>query len=152
VSRRERSFDSDQNSSARARIALLRTPFPPGVDQSLNPRYVEKTFNEGFMGLSFGERLRRWRKKRGLSQRELARQAGIDFTYVSKVENDVPGFERLSEEALTRLADALDVDADEMITGAGKVPADVRRILVDDFSLVKEIRERKGGYGPGGPS
>ena len=104
------------------------------------------------MGLSFGERLRRWRKKRGLSQRELARQAGIDFTYVSKVENDVPGFESLSEEALTRLADALDVDADEMITGAGKVPADVRRILVDDFSLVKEIRERKGGYGPGGPS
>ncbi len=104
------------------------------------------------MGLSFGEQLRRWRKKKGFSQRELARQAGIDFTYVSKVENDVPGFERPSEEALTRLADALDVDADEMITRAGRVPSDVRRILVDDFSLVKEIRERRGGpgNGPGG--
>ena len=105
------------------------------------------------MGLSFGERLRRWRKGKGLSQRALAREAGIDFTYVSKVENDVPGFESPSEEALTRMARALDVDADEMITRAGKVPSDVRRILVDDFSLVKEIREREKGRGPapGGP-
>jgi transcriptional regulator with XRE-family HTH domain len=105
------------------------------------------------MGLSFGERLRNWRKRKGLSQRALAREAGIDFTYISKVENDTPGFGSLSEEALTRMAQALDVDADEMITRAGKVPSDVQRILVDDFSLVKEIREREGGRGPtpGGP-
>ena len=124
-----------------------------GVDLYLNAVYVEKTLNEGTMGLSFGEQLRRWRKKKGLSQRELGRQAGIDFTYISKVENDVPGFDTLSEEALARMADALDVDADEMITRAGKVPSDVRRILVDDFSLVKEIRERKRGFGKprGGP-
>ncbi|MDX1394925.1 MAG: helix-turn-helix transcriptional regulator [Gemmatimonadota bacterium] len=106
------------------------------------------------MGLSFGEQLRRWRKKKGLSQRELGRQAGIDFTYISKVENEAPGFDTLSEEALYRMAEALDVDADEMITRAGKVPSDVRRILVDDFSLVKEIRERDRGYRKprGGPS
>jgi len=103
------------------------------------------------MGLSFGELLRRWRKDKGFSQRELARQADVDFTYISKVENSVAGFESPSEEALTRLAAALDVDADEMITRAGRVPSDVRRILVDDFSLVKEIRERgKGPDGPGG--
>ena len=103
------------------------------------------------MAISFGELLRRWRKKKGFSQRELARLADIDFTYISKVENDTPGFESPSEEALTRLANALDVDTDEMITRAGRVPSDVRRILVDDFSLVKEIRERgKGPYGQGG--
>ncbi len=99
------------------------------------------------MSRSFGEFLRLWRKKKGFSQRELGRQADIDFTYVSKVENDVPGFESPSEEALTRLAHALEVDTDEMITRAGKVPSDVRRILVDDFSLVKEIREQKRGRG-----
>lgn len=105
------------------------------------------------MGLSFGEWMRRWRKKKGLSQRALAREVGIDFTYISKVENDVPGFESPSEETLSRLAEALDVDADEMITRAGRVPSDVQRILVDDFSLVKEVRERGRGYGnaPGGP-
>lgn len=99
------------------------------------------------MARSFGELLRKWRKKRGLSQRDLAQRVGIDFSYVSKVENDVPGFESPSEEALSRLADALEVDPDEMITRAGKIPSDVRRILVEDFSLVKEIRERRGDYG-----
>lgn len=105
------------------------------------------------MSLSFGEWMRRWRRKKGFSQRQLAREADIDFTYISKVENDVPGFESPSEEALTRLARALEVDADEMITRAGRVPSDVQRILVEDFSLVKEIRERGRGYGdaPGGP-
>ncbi len=98
------------------------------------------------MGQSFGEYLRGKRKKKGLSQRDLASQVGIDFSYVSKVENDVPGFESPSEAALSKLADALEVDADEMITRAGKIPSDVRRILVDDFSLVKEIRERRDNY------
>ena len=105
------------------------------------------------MARSFGEYLRGKRKKKGLTQRDLASQVGIDFSYVSKVENDVPGFRSPSEAALTKLAQALDVDADEMITRAGKIPSDVRRILVDDFSLVKEIRERREDDDtPGGES
>jgi hypothetical protein len=44
---------------------------------------------------------------------------------------------------LRRLARALDADPDVMITRAGKVPEDVQRMLIDDFSLIKEIRERK---------
>ena len=95
------------------------------------------------MGDSFGKYLRRKRKQKGKSQRTLADEAGINFTYLSKVENDVPGFSSLSEPTLEKLADALDVDADEMITRAGKIPSDVKRMLVDDFSLVKEIRNRQ---------
>ncbi len=94
------------------------------------------------MGESFGRFLRRLRKKKGKSQRALASEVGVNFTYLSKVENDAPGFSTLSEETLEKLAGALDADADEMITRAGKIPSDVRRILVDDFSLVKEIRQR----------
>lgn len=92
------------------------------------------------MGLSFGRFLKKRRKQKGMSQRALAAEVGINHTYLSKVENDAPGFSSLSEESLTRIADALQVDRDEMIARAGKVPSDVRRILVDDFSLIKEIR------------
>ncbi len=95
------------------------------------------------MADSFGKYLRRKRKQKGKSQRTLAGEAGINFTYLSKVENNVPGFSSLSEPTLEKLADALDVDPDEMITRAGKIPSDVKRMLVDDFSLVKEIRNRK---------
>ena len=95
------------------------------------------------MADSFGKYLRRKRKQKGKSQRALAGEAGINFTYLSKVENNVPGFSSLSEPTLEKLAGALDVDPDEMITRAGKIPSDVKRMLVDDFSLVKEIRNRK---------
>ena len=95
------------------------------------------------MSKSFGKFLRRTRKRKKLTQRALASEVGIDFTYLSKVENDVPGFSSLSEPTLEKLADALDVDPDKMITRAGKIPSDVRQVLVDDFSLVKEIRARK---------
>ena len=92
---------------------------------------------------SFGKYLRSKRKERQKSQRTLAQESGIDFSYLSKVENDVPGFASLSEPTLTKLAAALEVDPDEMITRAGKIPSDVKNMLVDDFSLVKEIRQRK---------
>ena len=95
------------------------------------------------MSKSFGTFLRRTRKRKKLTQRALASEVGINFTYLSKVENDVPGFSSLSEPTLEKLADALDVDPDKMITRAGKIPSDVRQVLVDDFSLVKEIRDRK---------
>lgn len=102
---------------------------------------------------SFGKYLRRKRKEKQISQRMLAHETGVDFSYLSKVENDVPGFATLSEPTLTKLAAALEVDPDEMITRAGKIPSDVKRMLVDDFSLVKEIRQRKrSGNGPAGGS
>jgi transcriptional regulator with XRE-family HTH domain len=105
------------------------------------------------MTRSFGRFLRRKRKEKNKSQRLLAEETGIDFSYLSKVENDVPGFSSLSEPTLTRLADALEVDPDEMITRAGKIPSDVKRMLVEDFSLIKEIRQRKDpGDDPGGGS
>jgi transcriptional regulator with XRE-family HTH domain len=105
------------------------------------------------MAKSFGRYLRRKRKEKGKSQRTLASETGINFSYLSKVENDVPGFASLSEPTLERLADALDVDPDEMITRAGKIPTDVKRMLVDDFSLVKEIRRRyRSGDDPAGGS
>jgi transcriptional regulator with XRE-family HTH domain len=92
---------------------------------------------------SFGQYLRRKRNEKEKSQRALAQEAGIDFSYLSKVENDVPGFASLSEPTLNKLAAALEVDPDEMITRAGKIPSDVKHMLVDDFSLIKEIRQRK---------
>lgn len=94
------------------------------------------------MSESFGEYLRKRRKTKRKTQRALAREVGVDFTYLSKVENDAPGFSSVSERTLRKLAGALDVDPDEMITRAGKVPSDVKRILIDDFSLIKELRGR----------
>ena len=95
-----------------------------------------------FRSESFGSFLRRLRRSKQVTQRELAVKIGINFTYLSKVENDTPGFRSLSEEKLRKIAEILEADADEVITRSGKIPTDVRRILVDDFSLIKEIRSQ----------
>ena len=95
------------------------------------------------MTKKFGAWLRYRRLEKHASQRWLSQQADISWTYLSKVENGVPGFSSPSEKTLRKFAVALKADPDEMITRAGKIPSDVRKVIVDDFSLVKEIRSRK---------
>ncbi len=102
------------------------------------------------MGKSFGKFLRRLRKEKKKTQRDLASEVGVDYTYLSKLENDAPGFTSVSEGTLKKLATSLDADADEMISRAGKVPSDVKRILIEDFSLIKEIRDRRADGSAGG--
>ena len=58
--------------------------------------------------MTFGERVKELRKARGVSQRELARRVGIDFTYRSTIEND--RMEPPSEGTIRRIAEALDAE------------------------------------------
>lgn len=70
---------------------------------------------------SLGKTIKALRNEHGLSQRDLAAQVQVDFTYVSKIEND-----RLEHSpsvgTLVRLADALHVDELELMNLANKVP------------------------------
>jgi transcriptional regulator with XRE-family HTH domain len=74
--------------------------------------------------MNFGERLRQIRKERGLTLRQLGEQAGIDFTYLSKIENDripyTPAVVTIRE-----LARVLKVDAIEFLTLANKLPREL---------------------------
>lgn len=71
--------------------------------------------------LHFGRKIRQLRHQAGLNQRTLAATCGIDFTYLSKIENghQTPP----SEEAIRRLADALRADPEWLLACAGKLSA-----------------------------
>ncbi len=106
-----------------------------------------------------GERIREIRKSRNLTQRELADRVGINFTYLSRVENDRLDDEQTPrEETIQRIAKALDADADELLLLAKRIPDAYRdRILsrpgvfrkllnLSDHALeelVQAIEERK---------
>ena len=105
--------------------------------------------------MAFGERVRELRKDRGLSQRELADRAGIDFTYLSKIENG--RIEPPSEEVIRHVAEELHADVDELIILADKFPSDLaqelktpervkalRRELAGDFNSVEDFRKAFG--------
>ena len=102
----------------------------------------------------FGTWLRELRIQAGLTQRELAAKVNIDFTYLSKIENGV--LPPPSNKVLLRLAEVLNVDQDELITLAGRVPGDIVRLLKDREALQllrserfqKRFKARKRGLLP----
>jgi HTH-type transcriptional regulator, competence development regulator len=89
---------------------------------------------------TFGARIRRLRHQNGLTQRQLAARVGIDFTYLSKLENDQQG-QSPGEDLVGRLAEELDVDPEELLALAGKVPVDLLRSRArEDPEFARSLR------------
>src|SRR5215475_99549 len=86
---------------------------------------------------SIGQRLRRLRHERGLSQRELA-SPGVSYAYISRIE---AGARRPSVKALRMLARKLGVSADYLETGSEIRESDERELRIADAEL--ELRLAK---------
>jgi HTH-type transcriptional regulator, competence development regulator len=82
--------------------------------------------------LRFNERVRILRTSKGLSQRALGEQVGVSFTYISKIENEKLDFgEYPSAELICKIARALEVDEDDLLILAKKIPAAIRERLFE---------------------
>lgn len=75
----------------------------------------------------FGAALRERRTAAGLSQRELAERTGLDFTYISKIENGrVPA---PAADTVVRICLVLCVPAEELLALTGKIPSEVQQAV-----------------------
>lgn len=104
--------------------------------------------------MTFGQKLRKLRRAKSLSQKRLAEQVGINYTYLSKIESEKLDFAPYpSEDLIRRLAVALEADEDELLLLAKKIPADIRERVIarpeafrtlaalDDESLDEVLRQ-----------
>jgi transcriptional regulator with XRE-family HTH domain len=91
-------------------------------------------------GETIGQRLKRLRLDRGLSQRELA-APGVSYAYISRIE---AGTRQPSVKALRRLATKLEVSADYLETGSQIDPAADREIRLSDLELAVRLGEWDG--------
>jgi transcriptional regulator with XRE-family HTH domain len=80
---------------------------------------------------SVGERLRRLRQERGLSQRDLS-DPGISYAYISRIE---AGARRPSVKALRMLARKLGVSAQYLETGSQIDDAEARELRLSELEL-----------------
>jgi tetratricopeptide (TPR) repeat protein len=80
---------------------------------------------------TIGERLKRLRLDRGLSQRELS-EPGVSYAYISRIEG---GARRPSVKALRMLARKLGVSADYLETGSEIRDSDERELRIADAEL-----------------
>lgn len=96
------------------------------------------------MDQNFGSLIRQARKDKGYSQRELADKLGLDFTYLSKLENNRADYPP-KEEVIRALATHLDLDAEELIFLAGRIPQNDEEFLKQHYknmpTLFRRMRE-----------
>ncbi len=96
------------------------------------------------MKRNFGELIRAARKQKRYSQRELAGLLSLDFTYLSKLENNRADYAP-KEEVIRGLARHLDLDAEELIFLAGRVPRREEDLLKAHYksmpTLFRRLRE-----------
>ena len=88
----------------------------------------------------FGTKLRELRKAAGLTLRELADKVGVNYSYLSKIENGV--LPPPSQRVIRLLARELNFDKDELLSLAGIIPDDIAEILKDRHAREKLRAER----------
>ena len=104
-----------------------------GVDKQLNIEYSINIMSE------FGSTLREKRRAAGLSQRKLAEEAGVDFSYISKLENG-----RLPAPAastVTRFAEAIGCPPEELLAAAKKLPSNLNASVTGDPAALRFLQE-----------
>jgi transcriptional regulator with XRE-family HTH domain len=98
------------------------------------------------MNRTFGQKIRELRRAKKLGQRAVAAAVGINFTYLSKIENDRVDFAAFpSEGTIRKLAEVLDADVDELLLMAEKIPDQIRKRVLerpDAFRKIAELDDR----------
>lgn len=92
--------------------------------------------------MQFGEKIRDLRLAKNLTLRDLAAKIGVDFTYVSKIENHKLSFGDFpSEDLIRKIAKALGADADELLILADKIPKQIRKRVKERPDAFRKIAQ-----------
>lgn len=90
--------------------------------------------------MNFGEKIRELRKAKNLTLRELAVKVKVNFTYLSKIENQKLSFgEFPSEDMIRKLAKVLAGDVDELLILAEKMPKEIKRRVMERPDAFRKI-------------
>lgn len=88
---------------------------------------------------TFGQKLKSLRRSQNVSQRELAQRVDVDFSYISKIEND-----RLPPPAADRIVaicEVLGVDPTLLLSMTGKVPSQIQQNIGTSQGAQEFLRE-----------
>jgi transcriptional regulator with XRE-family HTH domain len=92
--------------------------------------------------MRFGEVLRQLRKESRLGIKKLAPALGVDYSYLSKLENEATS---PSADMVARVATYFNYDCDRLLLAAGKVPEEILAILRENpDEAIGFLRERFG--------
>ncbi len=90
---------------------------------------------------NFGQIIKQARKEKSYSQRSLAKLIGIDFTYLSKIENNRADYAP-KEDVIRALARELDLNEDELVFLAGRIPQRDEELLRQHYQTMPALFRR----------
>jgi len=91
------------------------------------------------MKITFGQALKQIRREKRVSQRELASKVGVDFSYISKIEND-----RLpppSADTIIRMCQILNVPSEILLAQSGKVSTGIKEVISTSEGAIRFLNE-----------
>lgn len=88
---------------------------------------------------TFGELLRTIRRSRGISQRELASKISVDFSYISKLENDrIPP---PAADTIVKICEVLEVQPELLLSLTGKLPSEIKQLIGSNPKALEFLRK-----------
>jgi transcriptional regulator with XRE-family HTH domain len=91
------------------------------------------------MANGFGAALREYRRKAGISQRELAERTGLDFSYISKIENGrIPS---PAADTIVMICEVLEIPPEELLALTGKIPSEVQQTISTSTAAQEFLRQ-----------
>jgi transcriptional regulator with XRE-family HTH domain len=88
--------------------------------------------------MTFGQRLRELRRDAGVTQRELAQRTNLDFSYISKLENDrnPPP----AADTIVRICEALSIPAERLLALKGRLPSEIQETVAGNVAAQEFLR------------
>ena len=88
---------------------------------------------------TFGQTLKEIRRGKGVTQRQLATAVGVDFSYISKIENDrmLPP----AADTIVKICENLGVPPDELLAMTGKMPTPIKEAISENPAAQQFLRE-----------
>jgi len=87
---------------------------------------------------TFGQKLRALRRVASITQRRLAERVGVDFSYISKLEND-----RLpppAADTILKICEVLGIPPEELLAHSGKIPVQVQQSIGSSPAAIQFLR------------
>jgi HTH-type transcriptional regulator, competence development regulator len=91
--------------------------------------------------ITYGKLLKELRRQKGVAQRDLAASVGVDFSYISKIEND--RLQPPSADTTIKICEALGVPNEVLLSLSGKVSSEMKDAMTSSQSAIKFLHAVK---------
>ena len=88
---------------------------------------------------TFGQTLKEIRRSKDITQRQLATAVGVDFSYISKIEND--RMPPPAADTIVKICEVLEVPPDDLLAMTGKMPTPIKEAISEKPAAQEFLRE-----------